>query len=294
MRPKQQNSPICHGVADGSFLPHKDTCKKFFRCLGGIKHEFTCQGTLEFNQLTSSCDWPQDAKCSIKSQPTTPKPIIHKPVRQVTRKTVAPSQPKPNWQNPSMTDFPPAPPSDLRMQTVQQLERQLNQPLVSLGPQQQITNLWDNSRSPAQTQQLWNPAQTVDPNPWDIANRAMVQGNIPSPVTQPVDPFQVSQQPVLFQETQLPDPFQNSQQPDPFQGSQQPVPSQGSEQPEPSRDSGLPNRPPNMLNDVTVPAQTGGTSNTNAGQADTNLAPVTALELAQLFEGASQLLNSEY
>ncbi|XP_033739615.1 chitotriosidase-1-like isoform X2 [Pecten maximus] len=267
IRTNKPISSICDGVPDGSFLPHENTCKKFFRCLGGVKLELSCYGELEFNRVISRCDWPQEANCSIKKKSSKPKTPVKKKVPTNTN-MVVPTKQKNIWDQPTQTDFPPAPPTDLRqMQSVQELERQLAQPLISmeplvaqpvnslepqvaqsvrtlepqvaqsvhtLQPQQQVTNLWDTS--PNQPQ--WNPPQSTGSSSWDIANRAMVQEMTPTPSVA---------QPGLFQET------------------------------------GAPNPPPDMLS-----------AGQGQGQAplDTNVSPVTAMELAQLFEGATQLLNS--
>lgn len=254
IRPNTPKSSICDGVPDGSFLPHENTCKKFFRCLGGVKLELSCYGDLEFNKVKSRCDWKQDANCSIKKNMATPKRPVQKETVRANINTVVSAQNQPTWDQGPRTDFPPAPPTDLRqMQSVQELQRhlvqpaismepqvaqsllplesQVTQPVHSLEPQQEVTNLWDTS--PNQPQ--WDPPQSPGPNSWDIANNAMVQDMTPTPSLPQTGMFQES----------------------------------------------APNPPPDTL---------------SAGQGTqaplhTNT-PVTAIELAQLFEGATQLLNN--
>ncbi|XP_021340846.1 chitinase-3-like protein 1 isoform X2 [Mizuhopecten yessoensis] len=242
IRPNKPQSSVCVGVPDGSFLPHEKVCNKFFRCLGGVKLELNCHGELEFNRVISRCDWPQEANCSIKKSPNITTAVEHRVT--TNSNTVVPAKQKITWEPPPQSDFPPAPPTDLRqMQSVQELERQLTGPLLTLEPQQQVTNLWDTSpdqslpRKPVQQPQ-WNPPQSAGPTSWDIANRDMVQEITPTPSLT---------QSGLF------------------------------------RESALPNPPPDMLNAGQEPGQ---------APLDTNVAPVTAMELAQLFEGATSFLNS--
>ncbi|KAF8354527.1 cht-1, partial [Pristionchus pacificus] len=46
------------------FYADKTDCKRFFRCVGGTAHSFTCPSSLSFNKNTLQCDHPNEGNCA--------------------------------------------------------------------------------------------------------------------------------------------------------------------------------------------------------------------------------------
>ncbi|XP_041566012.1 probable chitinase 10 isoform X1 [Drosophila elegans] len=60
-----------------NYLPHERDCNKYYICEHGMQIEKRCPAGLKWNE--NYCDWPNNVKCSERSQQTTQSPAIHRP-----------------------------------------------------------------------------------------------------------------------------------------------------------------------------------------------------------------------
>ncbi|XP_044316703.1 probable chitinase 10 isoform X2 [Drosophila rhopaloa] len=60
-----------------NYLPHEQDCNKYYICQHGMKIEQRCPVGLQWNK--NFCDWPNNVKCSVRSDQTTQPPAIHRP-----------------------------------------------------------------------------------------------------------------------------------------------------------------------------------------------------------------------
>ncbi|XP_044249663.1 probable chitinase 10 isoform X2 [Drosophila takahashii] len=73
--PSQPNPAI---ICDGkNYLPHELDCNKYYICQHGMQVEQRCPAGLQWNE--NYCDWPNNFKCSVRSDQTTQPPIMYHP-----------------------------------------------------------------------------------------------------------------------------------------------------------------------------------------------------------------------
>ncbi|XP_041983174.1 peritrophin-1-like [Aricia agestis] len=77
-------------------LPHETDCTLFYICNLGGRVLRQCGPGTHFNRDLQICDWPQNAKCTTSSQPTTPGPSMEGPT------TPGPSMQGPTTAGPTM------------------------------------------------------------------------------------------------------------------------------------------------------------------------------------------------
>ncbi|XP_055905711.1 probable endochitinase [Eupeodes corollae] len=65
--------PTPSRAEDIVYLPNSESCSEYYMCYNKIAIPMTCPRDLEFNRLTSSCDWAYSANCKVIGT-TTPSP----------------------------------------------------------------------------------------------------------------------------------------------------------------------------------------------------------------------------
>ncbi|EDW76228.2 uncharacterized protein Dwil_GK14769 [Drosophila willistoni] len=59
------------------YVPHDKDCNKYYICQYGELLEQRCPAGLHWNE--NYCDWPNNAKCTVRADQTTQAPVVHRP-----------------------------------------------------------------------------------------------------------------------------------------------------------------------------------------------------------------------
>ncbi|XP_072386334.1 peritrophin-1-like [Diabrotica undecimpunctata] len=63
--PSTTPNPVCVGQKDGTLLPDKDDCAKYYECLRNQAIEFSCPSGTLWNQDAQDCDYPGNVDCKV-------------------------------------------------------------------------------------------------------------------------------------------------------------------------------------------------------------------------------------